>query len=245
MINFTKWIELYGELYEISPTEEQFYCSLCNEFTQNPRVLNVEAGLALLPSKLAYKYDVTVTDSCQEFIRNISKRQVNTEVQPPTFHIDSADVARYLGKNFFNVIFCINSRLIFLKDKALIEKLILDSKSLLSEGGYLVFDLLNFSKYDFSKNEVELPIRRTENISLKSSITKDKTNGVYRLNQQAILKNGEVTDIVKDERICPISYETFKSMADKIGFSSVEFYSDYNKTPYTKDANKIICVMKK
>ena len=245
MINFTKWIELYGDLYEISPEEENFYYSLCNEFPQNAKALNIEAGLALLPSKLAYKYDVTVTDSYQEFVRNIAANQANTEVQPPTFHIDSADIARYLGKNFFNVIFCVNSRLIFLKEKALIEKLIFDAKALLSEGGYIVFDLLNFSKYDFSEDEVQLPVRKSENISLSSKIVKDKELGCYTLSQTATTKDGKVIDIVTNEKICPVSYEFFKSITDKIGFSSVEFYSDYNKTPYTKDSCKLICVLKK
>ena len=245
MINFTKWIELYTELYEINPTQEKFFYSLCDEFPQHAKALNVEAGLALLPSKLAYKYDVTVTDSYPEFIRHIGTRQTNTEVQPPAFHIDSVDIARYLGKEFFNVIFCINSRLIFLKEKTLIEKLMFDAKSLLTDGGYIVFDIANFARYDFSQDQVVLPIRKAKGIELKSTIYKNKEQAFYKLDQQATLDNGKVIDVVKQERICPISIESFKQIADRIGFSSVEFYSDYDKTPYTKDAMKLICVFKK
>ena len=245
MINFTRWIELYSSLYEINPENEKFFCSLCDEFPQHAKALNVEAGLALLPSKLAYKYDVTVTDSYPEFIRYISTIQAKTEVQPPTFHINSADIARYLGKEFFNVIFCINSRLIFLKERTLIEKLMFDAKTLLTPGGYLVFDLLNFNKYDLTQDVVELPVRKTKDIELKTIINKDKENACYTVTQQAKKADGQIIDVVSDEKICPITYESFKQIADRIGFSSVEFYSDYNKTPYKKDGYKVICVFKK
>ena len=244
MINFTKWIELYEDLYEINPTEENFYCELCNEFPQHAKALNVEAGLALLPSKLAYKYDVTITDSFQEFVQNIGTRQTKTEVQPPMFHIDSADLARYLGKNFFNVIFCVNSRIIFLKEKKAIEKLISDSKALLSDDGYLVFDLINFDKYDLSKKIIELPVRKVHETSLNTNIVRNENNS-YKINQQ-IIKNGDAPiDVVEDESIYPIGCKEFTSIAEELGFSSIQFYSDYNKTPYTKTADKIIVVLKK
>ena len=243
MINFTKWIELYGDLYEINTVEEEFFYSLCNEFPQHAKALNIEAGLALLPSKLAYKYDVTVTDSCQEFIRHISTKQTNTEIQPPTFHIDSSDVAKYLGKEFFNVVFCINSRLIFLKEKALIEKLIFDAKSLLTKDGYIVFDLLNFDRYDLTKDVIELPTRKTDKISLKANFTRDGDN--IKLNQTAVMNDGTEIEIVKDEKICVLNKDTIQAIADRIGFSSVNFYSDYAKTPYSKDGYKLICVLKK
>lgn len=245
MINFTKWIELYKSLYEINSTQEKFFCSLCDEFPNHPRALNVEAGLALLPSKLAYKYDVTVTDSYPEFIRYISQMQANIEGQPPAFHIDSADIARYLGKEFFNVIFCINSRLIFLKEKALIEKLMFDAKSLLTPGGYIVFDVMNFARYDFADDKIVLPIRKSDEVDLKTTIYKDKEEAVYRMDQEATTKEGVVNDVVKGEKICPICIESFKQIAERIGFSSVNFYSDYKKSPYKKDGYKLICVFKK
>ena len=243
MINFTKWIELYGDLYEINPAEENFYCNLCDEFPQHAKALNVEAGLALLPSKLAYKYDVTVTDSFHEFVQNIGTRQVQTETQPPMFHMDSSELTKYLGKNFFNVVFCVNSRVIFLKEAAVIEKLISDSKDLLSDGGYLVFDLINFDKYDLSQPSITLPVRNVGNTSLKTTIT-NKDN-VFEINQTISKDNGEPVYVVEKEKIYPIGCKEFKTIAEKLGFSSVEFYSDYNKTPYTKDAYKVIAVLKK
>ena len=244
MINFEKWIELYGDLYEINKAEETFFYNLCNEFPQHAKTLNVEAGLALLPSKLAYKYDVTVTDSHQEFIKYILSKQTNSEIQPPTFHINSNEIAKYLGKEFFNVIYCINSRLIFLQEQSLIEKLLFDAKSLLTKDGYIVFDLINFSRYDLTQNEIELPVRKTEKLSLHGKITKG-ADGSFLLTQLAKLPNGEAIDVVKDEKICVLTKDAIEDIAKRIGFSSITFYSDYNKTPYQKDGYRLICELVK
>ena len=243
MINFDKWIELYGELYEINKAEENFFYGLCNEFPQHAKTVNVEAGHALLPAKLAYKYDVTVTDSHEEFIKHILTKQTNSEIQPPTFHIDSSDIAKYLGKEFFNVIFCINSRLMFLKEQSLIEKLLFDAKSLITKDGYIVFDMINFSRYDLSQDKIELPTRKNDKVSLKANFIKGSDNALY-LNQTAVTKDGEIK-VVENEKICTLTKEIVEEIANKIGFSSVTFYGDYNKTPYQKDGYRYICVLQK
>ena len=216
-----------------------------NEFPGPAKFLGVECGPALLTEHLQEKFDITLTDSYAEFVNIVNTRQSTKENPAHVFNLNPADIARYLGKNFFNVITCLCYRVIFMKDRTLIKKFLFDSKMLLSEGGYLVLDILNFSKYDFSETKIELPAKKSDRASLYSSVIKNSDSVQYKLFQHVVTASGKVIDEVKDELICPISMETIRSYAKEVGYSSCEFFNDYKKTPYTADSDKVICVLKK
>lgn len=246
MIYIKRWIEHYAELFPIEANQLKFLNDYCDKFPAPAKFLNVEAGPATVSMELAdYNRDVTVTDSFLEFTSLINSKQADREQKVHVFNLNPLDIVRYLGKGFFNIIFCTNYRLIFIKDKASIHKFMIDSKMMLSDGGYLILDLINFSKFDFSEPRIDLPVKKSENVHLYSYILRDANSVRYSLNQQLITKEGKKIDEVVDEDITPISFETFKKLSSEIGFSSIEFYSDYFGTPYSEDSEKIICVLKK
>lgn len=245
MIYIKRWLEHYSELFPVEENQESFLLSLVNQTNCPAKLLSVECGASPFTEQFSNKFDLTVTDSFPEFISSITKRNSAEQNSIHAFNLLPNDIGRYLGKNFFDVICFPNYRIIFLKEKAQIEKFMLDAKLLLKDGGYLVIDLINFTKFDFSNTRIELPTRRSERAELVSTIIKDSENAKYKLFQQLVTSSGKVIDEVKDEEICPISLETFKVFAKNLGFSSIDFYNDYNKTPYTLDSDKIICVLKK
>ena len=245
MIYVKKWTDYYEDFFPIEPHQLDFFTNLSEEFTSPAKLLSVECGPALLSDTLQEKNDITLTDSFPEFVSIVNTRQINKDNPAHVFNLNPADIARYLGKNFFNVIACLSYRIIFMKDRTLIKKFLFDSKMLLSDGGYLVLDILNFSKYDFSETKIDLPVKKSERASLYSSVIKNSDSVQYKLFQHVVTASGKVIDEVKDELICPISMESIRSYAKEVGYSSVEFYNDYNRTPYTTDSDKIICVLKK
>ena len=245
MIYIKKWTDYYEDFFPIEPNQLEFFTAMGNEFTAPAKFLGVECGPALLTEQLQDKFDITLTDSFAEFVNVVNTRQSTKENPAHVFNLNPADIARYLGKNFFNVVTCLCYRVIFMKDRTLIKKFLFDSKMLLSDGGYLVLDILNFSKYDFSETKIELPPKKAERATLYSSVIKNSDSVQYKLFQHVVTASGKVIDEVKDELVCPISMETIRSFAKEVGYSSVEFYNDYKKTPYTNDSDKIICVLKK
>ncbi len=245
MIYIKKWTDYYEDLFPIEQNQEEFFKSLCDKFNSPAKLLSVECGPALLSDKFAINNDVTLTDSFPEFINVVNTRHSHSELPIHAFNLNPADIARYLGKNFFNVICCLNYRIIFMKDRTLIKKFFFDSKMLLSDGGYLILDILNFSKYDFSETKIDLPPKKSERATLYSSVIKNSDSVQYKLFQHVVTASGKVIDEVKDELICPISMETIRSYAKEVKFSSCEFFNDYKGTPYTTDSDKIICVLKK
>ena len=245
MIYIKKWTDYYEDFFPIEPNQLEFFTAMGNEFPAPAKFLGVECGPALLTEQLQDKFDITLTDSFAEFVNVVNTRQSTKETPAHVFNLNPADIARYLGKNFFNVVTCLCYRIIFMKDRTLIKKFLLDSKMLLSDGGYLVLDLLNFTKYDFSETKIELPAKKSERATLYSSVIKNSDQISYKLFQHVVTASGKVIDEVKDELVCPLSMETIRSYAKEVGFSSVEFFNDYKRTPYTTDSDKIICVLKK
>ena len=245
MIYIKKWTDYYEDFFPIEPGQLEFFTDMGNEFSVPAKFLGVECGPALLTEQLQDKFDITLTDSYSEFVNVVNTRQSTKENPAHIFNLNPADIARYLGKNFFNVVTCLCYRVIFMKDRTLIKKFLFDSKMLLSDGGYLVLDILNFSKYDFSETKVELPPKKAERATLYSSVIKNSDSVQYKLFQHVVTASGKVIDEVKDELVCPISMESIRTFAKEVGYSSVEFYNDYKKTPYTADSDKIICVLKK
>lgn len=245
MIYIKKWTDYYEDFFPIEPNQYEFFSAMGDEFTAPAKFLSVECGLALLTEQLQDKFDITLTDSFAEFVNIVNTRQSTKENPAHIFNLNPADIARYLGKNFFNVITCLCYRIIFMKDHTLIKKFLFDSKMLLSDGGYLVLDIVNFSKYDFSETKVELPPKKAERATLYSSVIKNSDSVQYKLFQHVVTASGKLIDEVKDEPICPIGMETIRSYAKEVKYSSCEFYNDYKGTPYTPDSDKIICVLKK
>lgn len=245
MIYIKRWTDYYEDLFSVESNQVEFFTELANSFEEPAKLLSVECGPAGLSGKLADKFDITATDTYSEFVNIAKTRQNNLPKTFPVFNLNPADLGRYLGKNFYHVIYCLNYRLIFMKDKALVWKFLIDAKALLKDGGYLVLDLFNFSKYDFSETKIDLPEKKSERATLYSSIVKNSDTTSYKLFQHIVTSSGKVIDEVKDEVVCPISYETFKTFAAELGYSSIEFYSDYKKTPLKPDSDKIICVLKK
>lgn len=246
MIYIKRWLEYYDELFPVEENQQEFIERLCQDFQAPAKLLNVECGPARLMERMhATHPDITVTDSFQEFISVVNTRQENQENAIHAFYLNPVDIARYLGKEFFNVALCCNYRIIFMKDRTLIKKFLFDVKMLLKDGGYFVIDLINFAKYDFSLSKIELPIKKCERATLYSSLIKDRDAATYNLYQHLVTSSGKLLDETRNEEVCPISMESFKAFAEELKYSSIEFYSDYNGTPYSKDAEKIICVLKK
>lgn len=247
MIYIKRWIDYYEDLFTIEPNQLEFFEKLASEFSTPIKLLSVECGPGQLSGNLAKNngFEITAVDTYQEFVNICNTRLRNLEKAFPVFNLNPADIGRYLGKNFFNIMYCLNYRIIFLKDRAMIKKFMLDAKLLLKEGGYLVLDLFNFSKYDFSETKIDLPVRKGQRSTLYTSVVKNTESMDYRLYQHVVTNSGKVIDEVKDEPVCPISLETFKTFANELEFTSIEFYSDYFGHPLDKDSDKIICVLKK
>ena len=250
MIYSDKWLKYYKNVFLLSDNQPEFFIEQFKNYEQ-PAFFDVECGPGLLVTSILnsnFPVDITVSDSIDGFITQMSERTAESEKKVQAIPTSPADIAKRIPKHSFNVISCLNYRLIFLKDKAQVLKFMFDAKTLLQYGGILILDLINFAKFDFSDDIIRLPEKKHGDFTLTSTITKHPETFSYQLNQKLTIGNGLLKksfDVVKDEVVSPVSIETFTLFAKETKFSSIQFFSDYKGNAFTPDSDRIICVLKK
>ena len=71
-----------------------------------------------------------------------------------------------------------------------------------------------------------------------------KNDGTWILNQDVETGNGKLMPVFTDEKIYPLKKEEIESFAKEAGYTKIDFYSDFDKTPFTGSEEKVIAVIK-
>ena len=242
MIKTKKILKYYSSLFPVSKEQLSFLVNSVND-NKNASFLDIECGLSDIGYEIAKKgFNVTAIESHPDFINLLNKKNKKLKDNFKTSSFSTMDIARRFGKNKFDVAFCINSRLLAIQDPILLTKFFFDTKIALKDGGILVVDLFNMSKV-YSQDKIIFPLRKTAKHSLLVNLTRNDLT--YELNATFVKNNKKEIPILQNEPSYPFTKQTIENKAKEVKFSSVEFYSDYNKTPFTENSERIICVLKK
>ena len=145
--------EYYDELYPISQEQQAFYEELLKTYPYPAKLLRIGCGTGYFEHKLARQgYDVTGLEVCSEMLESATRRRRLPVTAIRFFNMSTIEMGRFLGKKFYNIISCLNDRLIFIHDAVLMRKFFYDCKSLLSQNGTLILQLPNF---EYFSGEIE------------------------------------------------------------------------------------------
>ena len=156
------------------------------------------------------------------------------------FQMSTLDMTRFLGAGFYNVIYSLNSRIVFVRDKTLMRKFFFDCRKLLTTDGTLVLQLLNFSI--FKDHKMQLPTRKSVRSALFTEIS-SQSDGIWVLNQEVETGNGKMLPVLEDEKIYPLVPDEIKEFAKEAGFQKIELFSDYNRSPFTGKEESLIALV--
>lgn len=237
-------VEYYDELYPVTDTQKKFYESIKKSYAVPVKFLQIGCGTGALEHLLAQDgSDVTGLEVSKELIAaaNLRKRTQLTAIR--FFQLSTLDMTRFLGKGFYNVISCLNNRIIFIHDKTLLKKFFFDSSVLLSNNGTLILALFNFHHAE-QASVMRLPERSSIRAKMISSLKKSGSELMY-LNQNIETGNGKILKIMDNEEVYPLTKEEITSFAKEAGYTEFCFYSSYNMEEYTNNSDTLICVIKK
>ncbi|MCK9169787.1 MAG: class I SAM-dependent methyltransferase [Treponema sp.] len=235
--------EYYDELYPVTDTQKKFYANIKKSYPMPVKFLQIGCGTGALEHVLAQDgSDVTGLEVSKELIAAASLRKRTQLTAVRFFQLSTLDMTRFLGKGFYNVISCLNSRIIFIHDRTLLKKFFFDSKTLLSKNGTLVLSLLNFHHAEQSE-VTQLPELSSIRVKMISSLKKNGANLMY-LNQQIETGNGKILKVMDNEEIYPLMKEEIVKFGKEAGFAEFYFYDSFNMDEYTNKGNMLICVMK-
>ena len=234
--------EYYDELYPVSDEQKSFYSELSSKYPCPVKFLRVGCGTGNFEHQLAKEgADVTGIEDYQELIHSANLRRRTQLMSIHYFQMSVLDMAHFLGKGFYNVLSCLENRIVFMHDQTLIRKFFFDCRKMLDEDGTLVISLYNYNI--FNEKNPDLPVRESIRTKLFTKIS-CKNDGTWILNQDVETGNGKLMPVFTDEKIYPLKKEEIESFAKEAGYTKIDFYSDFDKTPFTGSEEKVIAVIK-
>ncbi len=239
MNNLSYLIEYYDELYDVSLEQKSFYKELSDRFRMPTRFLGIDCGTGYFEHFLAREgHDVTGLEISHEMLTraNLRRRMPNTALR--YFQMSTLDMARFLGKGFYNVVSILNSKLMYITDKTLFRKFFYDCKQFLSKDGILMVEIYNFTNL-LNKPSFNLPERQSIRSKLFSQVN-NNGDGTWNLKQSIEVSSGKVLPLDDDVKIMPLLPSDIEKCAKEAGFTSIKMYSDFAKNPFYDESNIVI-----
>ncbi|MBR0124783.1 MAG: class I SAM-dependent methyltransferase [Treponema sp.] len=236
-------IEYYDELYPVTEAQKKFYREQLRNYPDPAKLLRVGCGTGLFEHLLAREgKDVTGIESFQEMLRSANLRRRNQLMSIRFFQMSYLDMARFLGKGFYNLISILDDRIIFIHDKTLLRKFFFDCKQLLAQDGCLIISLYNYRKFN-RVPLVHLPQRKSLRVTLSTEIASGD-NGGFLLSQNIETGSGKILPVVSKDRVCPVTDAEIRDFAGEAGFAECEFYSSWEKEPFTGSEDTLVALLR-
>lgn len=241
MNTITNLIEYYEELYFISDDQKSFYNQVLSEFQSPAKILRIGCGTGAFEHLLAKNgADVTGIETFNEMLESANRRRRFPNMAVRYFQMTTLEMTRFLGKNFYNIISCLNDRLIFIHDITLLRKFLYDCKSLLADKGVLILQLSNFSLHS-KENSFSLQTRESIRSKLFTKITRNE-KGICYLQQDLESSSSKISSIIKDEEVLTITSEQIQEYAKEAGFTNINFYDGFTGNPFNPDLSlDLVC----
>lgn len=235
--------EYYDELYPVTSDLLEFYKQILKDYPAPQKVLNIGSGTGSFEFALSKEgYDVTGLEVIQCLLESALLKRRNQLLSLRFFKLSSTEMTKFLGHGFFNVISCLNNKIVFFRNETLVQNFFSDSYKLLSPNGTLILQLYN-NESCINAKTFSLPVKSSLRIQLFSQI--QNKNGISYLTQYLKKDTGHPATIIQDEQIFPLTHNQIKDFAASAGFNSVELFSDCSLTPFTPDSKEIFAILKK
>ena len=234
-------VEYYDELHPVTMAQQTFYETLVQKYPHPAKFLGIGCGTGVLCHRLAKDaVDVTGLEPQRELLDSANLKYRSQLMSLRYFQMSTLEMSRFLGKKFYNIISCINNRVIFIHDKTLMKKFFVDCKELLSDGGKLVLQLLNFEKFK-ANPKCELPELSSPRIRYKSAISR-LMDGSFNLDC-CLEKNGKNIPVYEQARVYPLTKNDIQEFSKEAGFKSAQFFSGFDGLSASDDSDYLLAVL--
>lgn len=236
-------VEYYDELYPVTKDQYDFYAYLMEQYAKPVKFLNIGCGTGVMENYLAKQMtDVTGLETIKELLESATRKHRNQLMALRFFKMSTIEMVRFLGKNFYNVISCLNDRIIFIHDRTLLRKFFFDCKQLLADDGLIVLQLANYNLYK-SKTVSVLPEIKTTRVTLTSKLE-------YVSEEESLLSrniktgSGKVLPVYQKTSVYPITPSEIEEYAKESGFTSIEYFADFKRNPFTEKSPSMVVIIK-
>lgn len=232
-------VEYYDELFPVAENQKEFFTDLSKNFNQPTKLLRINCSTGLFENQLSKEgFDVTGIDSVAELLKSANLRRRNQLMSLRFFLMSHMDITKFLGKGFYNIISILDSRILFISDDILLKKFFYDCKTLLSENGKFILNLINLNKFK-SQKVSKLPTRKSIRVSMFTELLSEESNQHF-INVKLETGNKKIVPVISNQKISFLSPDLIKNYALEAGFKSINFYATYKKDDFTEDSDYMI-----
>ncbi len=234
-------IEYYDELYPISESQKQLYFELISD-KMPAHILRIGCQSGLFEHQLARAgHDVTGIDTSKEMLESANRRRRLPNTAIRFFQMSTIEMTRFLGKGFYDVISCLNDKLLFIRDRTLMRKFFYDCKLLLAPGGTVILQIPYFEQVP-DADTISLPVRENIRVRLVSELT--NKDGIWYMQQTLDHGGNRQVMVLRDAEVLPVTITDIKEFAREVGFQHIEMYADFAKSPLTPDSSSVVVLLK-
>lgn len=235
-------VEYYDELFPATAAQQKFYEEKIAEYPHPAKLLSIGCGTGVFEHRLAKNaVDVTGLETQHDLLESASRKYRNQLMALRYFQMSTLEMTRFLGKGFYNIISCLNSRVLFIHDQTLMRKFFFDCRQLLSEKGTLILQVFNLEKYADAE-KITLPERESVRVRYREGIQRGAAEKYYY--DSVLVKDGRTVPVYEHAAIYPLKKAEIAEFAKEAGFSSIEFYADFSRAAPAGDADQLIAVVR-
>ncbi|MBN2811189.1 class I SAM-dependent methyltransferase [Treponema zuelzerae] len=208
------------------------------------RYLGVGCATGNLENRLSGPgLDITGIDKNSAMIETAKRRIKKGFSSIRFFEMSAMDMGRFLKKESFHLIGCLENTLPYIGDEILVRKFFHDARELLAPEGLLLLQTVNFDSFDSSKPFV-LPQKQSVRVQLDRSYI-PTNDGCVTLKAELEQGNGRRLILQQDTKLRPAPTEKIFHWANEAGFSECAFFADFNQSPWSADCPETIIVCRK
>lgn len=240
-------LEYYDELFPLDEGAVGFIERLRDEFRElSPvkppplyRLLTVGCATGGLENRLAGNaMDITGIDRNPDMVATAKRRMHHGASTTRFFEMSTLEMNRFLKKGSFHLVACLDNTLTFIADDILIRKFFHDVRELLSPGGRLLVQTLNFDGIPESK-----PLRLPERSSIRVRLDQGyipSGNGKMILDAMLELGSGKRIQLQRETPILPLPSQRVAAFAMEAGFTGADIFGDFFGSPLTGESQSAI-----
>ena len=206
------------------------------------KVLDVACGSGEYTVQLAKAgYKVAAVDLDEAMVLKAKEKIKAEGVSADVFESNMLELSEKLQPGY-DCVFCIGNSIVHLGDTDEILKAVKQMHSLLSPGGSLVLQIINYDRIiKFGVNE--LPAIKNDDIGLEfiRKYILDRDTGKIHFNTVLTVQNREIQERYENTiPLYPLLGSDMEKVLKEAGFQSYQFYGDFSSAPYNESSYMLV-----